>query len=245
MINLKMKNATRLAMLLLTVILVACGPAKPKPQDNHWTANGLRGQVKVVKEITYRAQANNGQWMKTAQNQTYNQKVYSAEGFLLTETNFYTDTNEFASGFKYVYDDQNQVTRVDVLDPAGTVVSYSDIEKREGKIGLLAYTDYYVLGDSTQNIGRTELKWQDYKIIGTSAFDEHNDLLSTTSYEYNDAGDIVIFRIKNFHTGQPDMTMQATYEAYDPQGNWTRQHKEYPGYNIFEIAERTYEYWEQ
>ena len=244
MINLNAKITSKVTVILLALLFTACGTGQPKLEDNHWTANGLRGKVKQVTEVTYRAQVDNGQWVKTTPNQTYKRRTYSAEGFLLTETNFYVDTNEFASGFKYVYDDQNQVIRVENLDPVGMVVSYSDIEKREGKIGIQAYTDHYVLGDSTQVIGRTELTWKDYKIQATSTFDPDKDLISATSYEYNDEGDIVIFRVKNFHSDQPDVTMQATYQSFDTQGNWTLQYKEYPSYRIMEISERTYQYFE-
>ena len=243
MINRILKNEIGL-FLLAFVLLAGCDSGQSGVNQNHWNAFGLKGQVREIKELTWRAVADSsGRWVKSAQNQTYNLKIFDAEGLMLTESTFYTDSDEFQKGFKYVYSDQNEVIRVESLDPTGQLMSYSDIEKREGRVGIQAYTDYYKEGAQDKVISRTELVWQNNQILNTSTYDPENHLISATAYGYTTDGDVATFTIKNFN-GQADVTMQATYQTYDSQGNWTQQTKEYPGFNIVEISERIYEYWE-
>jgi hypothetical protein len=233
------------SLLLFILLVAACSDsAKDIPnEDNSWTGANLRGKVKTLTEVGFQASKQGEKWVKGVRNQTYTVKYYNTEGFLTQERTRYSDTNELVSGFNYVYDDEGNLTRINVIDPTGAIAGYSDIEERDGKVGIRRYTDFYGEGVSAMPTGKTLLTWENYKLKESKTYDLLDELKSTASYVYDENGDLSVFSIKNYG-GQRDVVIRTSYLSFDEQQNWLSQLKEYEGYPITEIVERRYEYYE-
>ncbi|GAB5527855.1 MAG: hypothetical protein Roseis2KO_57270 [Roseivirga sp.] len=239
-----MRRVLSFSCLAILVMAMACGSGDMPNEDNSWTGANLRGQVKSVTEVGFQATRQNGEWIKGARNQTYSIKTYSPTGFIISERRYYSDTNEFNSGFEYVYDEDGNVTRINALDPEGNVSGFSDVQKRDGKVGIRQYTDFFGNGINSMATGSTEMKWENHRLLESKAYQITGDIISHVKYEYNSHGDVSKFIIDNFGQGQKDVTINSTYLEFDEQDNWLRQLKEYEGYPVTEIVERRYEYYE-
>lgn len=239
-----MRKMLTFGLLSLLVLAMSCEADSPPNEDNSWTGANLRGRVKSVTEVGFQASNQSGEWVKNIRNQIYNVKNYTASGFLSRERSYYSDTNELTTGFDYVYDAQGNVTRINMIDPAGNVAGYSDIQEREGKVGIKSYTDFFGIGSDAINTGKTELTWENYKLKSSSTYSATGELMSGTTYEYDKDGNVSVFSVKNFGNGQRDVTIKSTYLTFDEKNNWLSQLKEYEGYPVTEILERRYEYYE-
>lgn len=239
-----MRKLLNFGYLSMLVLAVSCGSDNILNKDNSWTRDNLRSKVKSITEVGFQAINQNGQWVKNTRNQTYSVKSYSAEGFIISERRYYSDTNELTGGFNYVYDDDGNIIRINSIDPEGNVSGFSDVQERDGKTGILRYNDFF--GDATSSMatGNTEMIWKDYKLQSSIAYSITGDLMSGTTYAYDANGNVSSFSIKNYGEGQRDVVIKSTYLSFDEQNNWLSQLKEYEGYPVTEIVERRYEYYE-
>ncbi len=226
------------------VLLFSCGSGDMPNEDNSWTGANLRGQVKSVTEVGFQATKQNGEWVKGTRNQIYNIKQYTATGFIISERRYYSDTNVLSAGFDYVYDDEGNITRINAIDPQGNITGFSDVQEREGKVGIRKYADFFGNDANSMATGHTEMTWKNHRLMETKAYQITGELINHVTYAYNSHGDISSFSIDNNAPNQNDVVIKSTYLEYDDQGNWLRQLKEYEGYPVTEILERRYEYYE-
>lgn len=240
-----MRKLLSLGLLSLLMLTVSCSSGDTPNEDNSWTGDNLRGKVKSVTEASFQASQQNGEWVKGSLNQTFSVKKYTPEGFITSERRYYTDTNELNAGFDYLYDDEGNAIRINALDPVGNVSGYSNIDERNGKMGILKYTDHFGAKEpNSMATGFTEMDWKDYRLVESRAFHLTGEMITRVIYEYNDRGDISTFTVENKGPEQRDVIIQSTYPSLDEQGNWLQQVKEYKGYPLNEIIERRYEYYE-
>lgn len=239
-----MRKLLSFGCLLVLVLVVSCGSDNLLNEDNSWTSDNLRAKVKSVTEVGFQAINQNGQWVKNTRNQTYSIKSYSAEGFIISERRYYSDTNELTAGFNYVYDDDGNIVKINAIDPEGNVSGFSDIQERDGKVGILKYSDFFGNSANSMATGNTEMTWKDHKLQSSVAYSIVGDLISGTTYAYDANGNISSFSIKNYTEGQRDVVIKSTYLTFDEKNNWLSQLKEYEGYPVTEIVERRYEYYE-
>lgn len=239
-----MRRVLSFGCLSILVLVMSCGSGDMPNEDNSWTGANLRGKVKSVTEVGFQATNQNGEWVKGVRNQTYSVKTYSPTGFIISERRYYSDSNEFSAGFEYVYDEDGNVTRINAIDPEGNISGFSDVQERDGKVGIRAYADFFGNDANSMATGNTEMTWKNHRLIESKAYQITGDLISHVKYEYNSHGDISKFIIDNNGPDQQDVTINSTYLEFDEQGNWLRQLKEYESYPVTEILERRYEYYE-
>lgn len=238
-----MRRILSLGCFLILALAVSCGSNDLPNEDNSWTGANLRGQVKSVTEVGFKAIKQNGEWVKGLRNQTYNVKNYTTDGFITSERSYYSDTNEPNSGFDYVYDDDGNVIRVNAIDPEGNISGFSDVQERDGKVGIRYYSDFFGNESNSMATGSTEMTWKNHRLIESKAYQITGELTSHVKYEYDSHGDMSKTIIDNYAQGQRDVTINSTYLEFDEQGNWLRQLKEYEGFPVTEILERRYEYY--
>lgn len=228
---------------LLLVIAMACQKSEQPKADNSWTNDNLNDKVSRLMEVAYRANNQNGNWIKGQINPTYTVKTYNSSGFLTSERTFYSDSNQPTGGRDYLYDADNNLLRINSVDADGNTVSYSEINERTGKVGILKYTEYYMQGDSATVTGKTTMQWNGHQVISAINFDPNDRQLSTNTYQYDQKGNLTTFTIDN-PGDQQDIAVYTQPTEFDDKGNWTKVLREYRGYPVKEVVERKYEYYE-
>ena len=226
------------------LVLAGCNPATEQAQaDNSWTEENLKGKVSRILEVRYNAVNDRGTWRKDKQQQIYSVKTYNAQGYLTSERAFYSDTNQPAGGNNRIYDENNNLLRIEQGDQQGGVVSYSDVSSREGKVRILEYSDYYGTGDEAILTGKTKMTWDGYKIKSAVTEDPYGETISTSEYTYNEKGNLATFDVTTKKPQERYIKMKSEYANDDEKGNWTVMFVQYENLPNKEFVERQIEYF--
>lgn len=241
-----MSHRIKSLLLVLTAfaVIASCQNSSKSTSDNSLTQDNLSGKVKRVLEVTYNGVNDRGTWRKDKPTQTYLVKSYDENGFKLNERSYYTDSNQLSWGFDYIYDEDQNLLKVESIDVQGNITGYSEVVNREGKVRILEYREFFMNGDSAINTGKTEMTWEGFKLQNATNYESQGELVSTNAYTYNDKGDLASFDINTKKPQERYVKMNAEYANFDEKGNWTVMFKQYESLPIKEFIERQIEYYE-
>ena len=238
-----MKPVSRIvASILMMFLIIGCGE-EVVLEDNDWTITGLKGQVKSINQRTYRAQNQRGEWIKGPANQTYSVKNFDENGFNIDEKSYFINDNSLYGGSTYEYDAENNLTKIIRLGGDGSVVGYTEIIERIGKVRPSKFDSYFVSPDETTKTGSSRMVWVDHLVTETNFYDKDGKLTSKSTTLYNDNRNIEEFNTLRFSENST-MTVKYTYLSEDNLGNWTSALKEIIGFNYQEIVDRSIVYYQ-
>jgi hypothetical protein len=238
-----MKPVSRIvASILMMFLIIGCGE-EVVLEDNDWTITGLKGQVKSINQRTYRAQNQRGEWIKGPANQTYSVKNFDENGFNIDEKSYFINDNSLYGGSTYEYDAENNLTKIIRLGGDGSVVGYTEIIERIGKVRPSKFDSYFVSPDETTKTGSSRMVWVDHLVTETNFYDKDGKLTSKSTTLYNEQRSINEFTTVRFSENST-MTVKYIYLSEDNLGNWTSALKEIVGFNYQEIVDRSIVYYQ-
>lgn len=230
------------ASIFIALLISSCGDSVIL-EDNDWTISGLNGQVKSINQRTYRAQDQRGEWVKGPANQTYSIKTFDENGYNLDDREYFVNDNSFYGGSTFEYDADNNLTKINRLGGDESLVGYTEIIERIGKVRPSKFDTYFVSPDETTKTGSSRMVWTDYLVTETNFYDKDGKLISKSTTLYNDDRSMDEFTTVRFSENS-SMTVKYTYLSYDQQGNWTSALKHIVGFNYREIVDRRIEYYQ-
>lgn len=232
-----------LLLLLVVFFILGCEAELPK-EDNSWNTDNLKGKVKRLMEITYAANRTADGWGKGQQGPVFIIKSYTENGFLISERNYYSDSNQPAGGFNYIYDQNYNLLRVETVDQEEGIVGYSNVEERQGKVSILRYNEYFGTGEGAMLTNNTDMTWDGNLLMQAATFEPNGEKITSNDYTYDEKGNLTSFSVNTIKPEERYIKMLLSYQAFDDQGNWTRMLREFQGLPQKEVVEREYEYYD-
>jgi hypothetical protein len=225
---------SKFVIRLLAVIVVFCSCHDSKAQKNDWEKEGLKGKVKMVKEIISIESERMGEWEKDTDKITYqifNEKgneieenEYKLDGSLYNraickydvkdnriEMDFYNSENCFLEKFTYNYDDKGNMIEKNGYsfdDSLWSKIIYKyDLNGNNIEESNSKYKYIYKYDDKGN-------KTEYYNCLDSSFF-------TKTIYKYDEKGNYIEEIIYNLD-GSIYSKYTFKYE-YDSYGNWLKK----------------------
>jgi hypothetical protein len=234
--------STYIACVLMMFLISSCDNSVVL-EDNDLTISGLKGQVKSINQRTYRAVKKRNDWTKGPANQTYSIKNFDPNGFNIDDKQYFINDNSFYGGSTFVYDAENNLIKINRLGGDESMIGYTEITERIGKVRPSKFDTYYVSPEETTKTGSSSMVWVDYLVTETNFYDKDGKLTSKSSTLYNEDRSLNEFTTVRFAENST-MTVKYTYLSEDNHGNWTSALKEIIGFNYQEIVDRSITYYQ-
>jgi len=249
-----MKNLMRklsVCLILFSFTALICNAQTNKKTD--WERDGLKGKVKNIVESNYAAVDKLG---KIAKGDEYPPSF----GFSNSVITTYDSAGNVIIGeyyaiqiFSYRYDDygnriENNNYSIEDSTLVMKIVYQNDIAGNaiEEHVYSDEYSDVYHVKALRLSTKSTHLYDEHGNTIETNRYDEKDNLVSKTTYEYDKQNRIVKIVVHNAGRGQPYEDIEAySYSKFDSKGNWVERTTYYgKAREPVIVTERTIEYYE-
>ncbi len=223
-------NLKKLSLVVLATLVVSCSkdddstdPSSasviPASNENALVSIGVKGQVKTITTISYKAELKDGKYVKGKKSYE-GVNTFDKKGLLIkTEVSRYSPEGNFSDALSFSYDDHNNVnlikreeegnkieTRVENTYESNKLIEMKNVfYKNSKKTDYEEKIKFTYLGN---NISKKELH--------TNARAGEMELETRSIYKYNAKG-FKIKEVKEMYYGEEKSTSTTTYE-YDDKG---------------------------